>query len=197
MHIPLFEYPSYWYNLSDWEFKKKILLKRINKQKFVRQPYQDFLTDRQTNNNVYIKFCEDFLRDELSQFCEEAKVSCRMSDAWAVKYEKGDHQTVHNHGGWGFSGILYVEYDPKVHDPSWFVAPWQDPRTDRTKLNKPHNVNEGTLIIFPSSCLHYAPPNQVNKMRMILSFDLLPMKSDQSFVGVEPTIRTADNVGNK
>ena len=30
MKAPLFEFPSYQYNISDWEFKKKGLLKAIN-----------------------------------------------------------------------------------------------------------------------------------------------------------------------
>jgi hypothetical protein len=41
--------------------------------------------------------------------------------------------TVHNHRGWGFSGVIYLEYDPNVHTPTFFVAPWQDPSTDTTK----------------------------------------------------------------
>ena len=27
------------------------------------------------------------------EFCKEAKVTCSMSDAWCVKYQKGDYQT--------------------------------------------------------------------------------------------------------
>ena len=44
-----------------------------------------------------------------------------MTDAWAVRYQKGDQQTIHNHKSWGFTGILYVEFDPKVHSPTTFV----------------------------------------------------------------------------
>ena len=49
--------------------------------------------------------------------------------------------------GVGVSGILYVEYDPKVHTPTCFVAPWQDPRQDTTSLAYPKDVKEGTLFI--------------------------------------------------
>ena len=44
-----------------------------------------------------------------------------MTDAWCVRYYKGDQQTVHNHRGWGFSGIIYVEFDPKIHSSTTFV----------------------------------------------------------------------------
>jgi hypothetical protein len=50
MKAPLFEYPSYQYQIDDWDFKKKGLLNRINSQKFVRTTLQTFETDRQTNN---------------------------------------------------------------------------------------------------------------------------------------------------
>ena len=39
MKAPLFEYPSYQYQIDDWEFKKKGLLRRIE-EKFVRTELQ-------------------------------------------------------------------------------------------------------------------------------------------------------------
>ena len=174
MKAPLFEYPSYQYEISDWDFKKKGLLNRINSQKFVRTELQTFETDRGTNNKTYVRYLEEFLREELYYFCQEAEVSCSMTDAWCVRYEKNDHQTIHNHRGWGFSGIIYVEFDPKVHSPTTFVAPWQEPRSDTTSLVQPQNVKEGTMFIAPSSCLHFVHPNTSRKRRTIISFDLLP-----------------------
>jgi hypothetical protein len=174
MKASLFEYPSYQYEIGDWEFKKKGLLNRINSQKFVRTELQAFETDRQTNNKAYVRYLQELLRDEMFYFCKEAEVTCGVTDAWCVRYEKGDHQTIHNHRGWGFSGIIYVEFDPKVHSPTCFVAPWQEPRTDTTSLAKPQNVKEGTMFIAPSSCLHFVHPNQSRKRRTIISFDLLP-----------------------
>ena len=174
MKAPLFEFPSYRYEIKDWEFKKRGLLSRINKSKFVRTELQTFETDRQTCKKSYVRYMEQFLQPELLEFCQEAQVSCSVSDAWAVKYHKGDQQTIHNHRGWGFSGILYVEYDPKVHTPTCFVAPWNDPRSDTTSLATPSNVNEGTVVIAPSWALHYVNPNKTRKQRTVVVFDLLP-----------------------
>ena len=178
MKAPLFEFPSYQYEIKDWEFKKKGLLSRINKSKFIRTEFQTFETDRQTCGKSYVRYMEEFLEPELSEFCEEAQVTCSVSDAWGVKYQKGDHQTVHNHRGWGFSGILYVEYDPKVHTPTCFVAPWQDPRSDTTSLAYPCNIKEGTLVIAPSFTHHFVHPNKARKQRTVVSFDLLPQLPD-------------------
>ena len=175
MKAPLFEFPSYQYEVDDWDFKKKGLLNRIDKGTFVRTELQNFETDRQTDvNKNWVHYLQEFLRPELHQFCQEAKVTCGMTDAWCVRYQKGDQQTIHNHRGWGFSGILYVGFDPKVHTPTCFMAPWQDPRTDRTSLVFPQNVKEGTLFIAPSFTHHFVHPNNVRKHRTVVVFDLLP-----------------------
>ena len=174
MKAPLFEFPSYQYEISDWDFKKKGLLNRINKSKFVRTDLQNFETDRSTCEKAYVHYLTEFLGDILNEFCQEAQVTCQMTDAWCVKYQKGDHQVVHNHRGWGFSGALYVEFDPRVHTATSFVAPWQEARTDTTFFSTPENIREGTIFIFPSYCLHYVQPNQSRKQRTVISFDLLP-----------------------
>ena len=184
MKAPLFEFPSYQYQVSDWEFKKKGLLTRINKGKFIRTELQTFETDRQTCGKSYVRYIEEFLRPELFEFCQEAEVTCGLTDAWAVKYQKGDQQGVHNHRGWGFSGVLYVEYDPKVHTPTCFVAPWNDPRTDTTLLASPQ-VKEGILFICPSFTHHFAHPNEVRKQRTVIAFDLLPQLPDHQAINSE------------
>ena len=174
MKTPLFEYPSFQYEVSDWDFKKRGLLNRINKSEFIRTKLQTFETDRQTCGKSYVKYFEDFLQPELSEFCQEAEVTCAMTDAWCVKYQKGDHQTIHNHRGWGFSGVLYVEFDPKVHTSTCFMAPWQNPRTDTTILTTPSNIKEGMVFIAPSVTHHFVYPNPSRKQRTVISFDLLP-----------------------
>ena len=179
MKKSLFEFPSYQYEVGDWEFKKKGLLKRINKSSFIRQVPGDVRVlshegDRHTNNKSYVQYLSDFLRPELSNFCDEAQVTCSMTDAWCVRYQKGDQQTIHNHRGWGFSGVLYVEFDPKVHTSTCFMAPWQNPRTDTTILTTPSNIKEGMVFIAPSVTHHFVYPNPSRKQRTVISFDLLP-----------------------
>ena len=174
MKAPLFEFPSYQNEVNDWEVKKKGLLNRLNNSELVRTNLQTFETDRETAGKRYVNYIAEVLKPELEEFCQEAKVSCCVTDAWAVRYYKGDHQTIHNHRSWGFSGILYVEYDPKVHTPTCFLCPWQEPRTDVTTLVLPHNIKEGTLFIAPSFTHHFVQPNIVRKPRIVIAFDLMP-----------------------
>ena len=174
MKASLFEFPSYRYEVGDWEFKKKGLLNRINRSDLKRSQFQNFESNRQTDvNKSWVHYLQGLLKPELSEFCMEAQVSCSMTDAWCVRYQKGDQQTIHNHRGWGFSGVLYVEYDPKVHSPTCFMAPWQDPRNDRTSFATPE-VKEGTILIAPSFTHHFVHPNKARKQRTVISFDLLP-----------------------
>ena len=173
MRFPLFQFPSFIYPIDDWSFKKKALLSRINKGEFIRTDLQNFETDRQTNGKTYVRYLEEFLKPQLMQFCEEAKVSCSISDAWCVKYQKGDHQTTHNHRGWCFSGLIHVEFDPEVHQPATFVSPWQNPVSDTTSLAQ-FPSTEGLLMIAPSWALHFVPPNTSDKQRVVVAFDLLP-----------------------
>ena len=182
MKTQLFEYPTYQYQLTDWDFKKKAILGKLKKEEFIRTPLQTFECDRQKNKNRYLHFFQDLINKELNQFCQEAQVTCCMTDCWTVRYQKGDQQTVHNHRSWGFSGVLYVEYNPKEHTPTCFVVPWQDPRTDTTSLVHPQDVEEGTMFIFPSYTLHFVKPNQSRTQRTILSFDLLPKTPDHRVI---------------
>ena len=75
-----FEYPTYQYQIKDWEFKKKGLLKRIKEEKFVRTDLQTFETDRQTNKKSYLHYFQDLIKDELWEFVQEAQVTCSMTD---------------------------------------------------------------------------------------------------------------------
>ena len=173
MKFPLFEFPSFIYPIDDWPFKKKALLSRINKSEFIRSDLQNFETDRRTNGKTYVRYLEEFLQPQLMEFCKEAKVTCSMSDAWCVKYQKGDYQTTHNHRGWGFSGLIHVEFDPEIHKPATFVSPWQNPVNDTTSLSQFPSL-EGLLMIAPSWALHFVQPNTSDKERVVVAFDLLP-----------------------
>ena len=71
MKAPLFEYPSYQYQIQDWEFKKKGLLKRIKEEKLIRTNLQNFETDRQTSKKSYLHYFQDLIKSELTEFCQE------------------------------------------------------------------------------------------------------------------------------
>ena len=73
MKSSLFEYPSFQYEVKDWDFKKKSILSKIKRQEFIRTGLQTFETDRQTNNKSYVTWLSNLLHEELSLFCQERK----------------------------------------------------------------------------------------------------------------------------
>ena len=171
---PLFAIPIFKYECKDWNFKKKKILRRIKNKNFKRSLFQNFNSDRGSNDFLFKScFIETFV-EELSEFAKDLKVQkIAVTDVWTVKYDVDDYQGPHNHRSYSYSGILYTEYDPKVHQPTIFVGPWNDPITDTTQLKVPQNIKEGTIIFFPSVLLHYSPQNKSTKKRTIISFDLL------------------------
>ena len=102
----------------------------------------------------------------------------KMTDAWCVRYQRGDYQIIHNHRAWGFSGILYVDYDPEVHTPTTFIIILRDVGKIQEQIG--HSTcssspcKEGVIFITPSYTHHYVEPNSSDKLRTVISFDLLP-----------------------
>ena len=177
MKLPLFEFPSFIYQIDDWEFKKKSLLARINKSEFVRTDLQHFETDRQTNGKTYIRYLEEFLEPQLMEFCKEAKVSCSMTDAWCVKYQKGDYQEYHHHGG----SMISVVYFLKVDEDSakiYFKQPFIDmiePRykqfRDDTYQTVFYTPQPGMILIFRSYLEHCVEKHDNDSERITLSYN--------------------------
>ena len=175
MKVSFFDYPTFRYEIPDWEFKKKGLLKRIKEENLERDGQDFYDSDRLTNGNSYVNFLSDLLHPQLEQFYKECECRCTISDAWAVRYNKGDHQTAHCHRAWGFSAVLYVNFDPEVHTPTYFVRPWLD-RSGQSYIATP-SAREGVMYFYPSSLLHFVVPNKTNKKRLVVAFDLLPQSA--------------------
>lgn len=157
---------------EDWESKKASLGALLRDEDFERNSLAQFETDRHSNGNRYVNdFCRIF-GDELNRFGMEMGLTrLRIGAIWAVRYERGDYHSVHNHRSTGYSGILYMDYDEAEHTPSIHVSPWNNPITDMTELSAPP-VREGTFIFVPSSVLHYTRPNESDKLRQIIAFDM-------------------------
>jgi len=168
----LFKTLAYQYDIKDWGNKKSKLNSLINANKFTRNPLQNFSSDRNEDKVSYVnEFCEIF-KDELDQFKQELGVTgFDVTDAWTVKYDKGDFHVPHNHSGNGFSGIVYLDFDPSEHTTTYFVSPINDPVTDQTQIMESPGA-EGMMLIVPSCIMHYTIPNKSDIQRSIVSFDI-------------------------
>ena len=157
---------------EDWESKKAKLKALLQDDEFERSGLAQFETDRHNNDGRYVDdFCRIF-GDELNRFGMEMGLSqLRIGAIWAVRYGHGDYHAVHNHRSTGYSGILYVDYNEDEHSPSIHVSPWNNPITDMTELAAPP-VREGSFVFVPSNVLHYSKPNDSDKLRSIVAFDM-------------------------
>jgi hypothetical protein len=171
---PLFIVPIFKYQTKDWNFKKKKILTKLQKN-FKRSALLESFDSDRGNMDSFFKFqFRETFSEEFEQFSKEIGINdIKLDDVWSVNYNLGDYQGPHNHRSYSYSGILYLEYDENLHKPTIFLGPWNNPITDKTQLGIPQNVKEGTIIFFPSALLHYAPANKSHKKRTIISFDLL------------------------
>jgi len=174
MITPLFVVPLYHYEVNEWDRKKKALLSRINKNKFDYYDLATFQTDRQSDKNKYALDFEQIFDEELAKFKKEADVSyLKIKDTWTLKYSKvNESHCPHNHSSTGYTGILYLEHDSRVHPPTTFIGPWNEPKSDTTQLSSLPNARPGIIYIWPSALLHYVDGMRTNKQRVITSWDM-------------------------
>ena len=64
----LFLVPLYFYEIKEWDRKKKALLSRVNKSNFGYLHANTFQTDRGNEKNRYALDFEGIFREELDQF---------------------------------------------------------------------------------------------------------------------------------
>ena len=170
----LFHVPIYYYEVKDWDRKKKALISKLDPKVFKYYMLNDFASDRHVEKNSYSIDIQNIFDEELNQFKQECRLNyLQVTDAWTLKYnKKGEYHCPHNHGSNGFSAVLYLEFDPEVHEAVTFVGPWNDPVNDRTLLSTIPNPKEGTIYIWPSVLVHYVDAMKTNKPRMVTSWDM-------------------------
>ena len=95
-----------------------------------------------------------------------------ISAIWYQSYTRNQHHELHNHGPIGWSAIFYAIFDKEEHRSTTFYAPFADVAGELLKVEP--EVDEGTLLIFPSSLYHEAKLSTSDKQRAIISFNMFP-----------------------
>ena len=186
----MFEVPLYHIKIDNWKEKKKLLLELFSaiEHNVTKVQYEheggsvstDFYkTDRHYQSKEYDKI-PNILTDEIKLFIRENNLKYNKNHtSWRMKscpwFEKGkleDYHSVHNHGACGYSAVCFINYDPNVHKPTKFQSPFLDFNMGDIIHYLPPNIEEGSMIIFPSAIAHSTIPSHVNVNRLILSFNL-------------------------
>jgi hypothetical protein len=173
--IPYFHYEK----PENWEHIKTELLSflsYLNNQE--RRDIERFYSSANHSEESMVMLRDKFISlmsDKLQEFGREVGAqSFEIENIWAVSYEKGDFHDVHNHGIDGMTGILYLDYDENEHPPTTYVGA-NNFMTGHTQLSSPA-VKEGDLVFVPSSVLHYTRPNESDKTKTSIAFDLVLKK---------------------
>jgi hypothetical protein len=169
--------PFYHVKLSNWQDKKNTLIKiwdRCAKSNMVHHKGHDQITDYD-NDNTYHLLIDDLLHDDLcAGVLALGYVNARphITTAWYQIYNNNHHHAPHNHGLGSLSIVVFVDYCPDSHSPTTFIAPFTSLKDGNVLEYIPSGITEGSMIIFPSALMHYAPTNQTDEERMIMAANI-------------------------
>lgn len=176
----MFEIPLYHIKCQDWEVKKQKLLNLVNKSNLsyskgesVKTSFHDHIEHSTSDiKGEFTEVLSKLLKTEIETFCNQSGLSfLRMTNSWFQTASSKDYHSIHNHGALGYTCIGYIQYDKELHSPTHFVAPYTNPLNGNIIRYVP-NVDEGSLVFFPSMIFHYAEPNNSDIERTILSFNI-------------------------
>jgi hypothetical protein len=169
----MFSVPIYTVRTENWKEKKKKIKKEINFKNIEKKGLHTFGTDRQNDGKSYIKPFSNIFQNELNLFLDKiSKESLIITDMWTVRYKTLEYQSTHNHGSFGFSSILYLDFNPKLHDTTCFISPFSDFYSDHLAWYRPYDMQEGDFLFFPSCILHNFSPNFSFITRRCIGFDI-------------------------
>ena len=172
----MFAVPIVYYPIANWsENKKKILDALPPEDDSQLEPngtglYTDFFINGKVKElPSYFHTVVDVIKPYLKDFMDGNPVE--FVEMWYQKYYNMVEHKTHCHGFTGWSSIIYVEFDPKVHESTRFFSPFRQPWDCDVEVFQP-KVKEGDMIIFPSSVLHEAPVNRTDTRRTIVSYNI-------------------------
>ena len=161
--------PFYHYKVNNWREKKEQLLDFVSTLSF---KFKDQIADLYTTygdqtSSIPLKILED----DIVKFTTEVKYSGEINaEIWFQKYYENQFHSPHNHGAIGYSAVLYINFDKRIHEGTRFLAPFNDP--DGNHIEFVPDVDEGSLIFFPSYLYHYTLPNKSDTIRIVMSVNL-------------------------
>ena len=100
---------------------------------------------------------------------------------WYILMEQGGHLKPHNHPTGWLSGVLYLVVPERKADEGnieFGLHGNNFPVLDAGYPKEVYQVEEGGLILFPSSLFHRTIPFQSDSKRLCIAFDLSPAEPD-------------------
>ena len=186
----MFNIPFYRTEIPKWDIHKEDVLFKLHENLDGYIEKHECMTSFYTvkgNLNLSLKLFKpflDFINPSLNHLREIESMSGgypipEISHIWYQSYTKQQYHQLHNHGALGWSAIFYAIFDKKEHRPTTFYAPFSDVLGEIIEYEP--DVNEGTLLIFPSFLQHEARSGMSDKERVIISFNMSPISPSVVF----------------
>lgn len=173
--VPLFSVPVFHTICNDWSNKKTVLLDLMKNYEF--ENVGNVTTTYSEKNNFGInlelnKKLEEIFSVELNSFQEKFNFPYfSIENSWFQVEKQGMNHEIHNHGI-GVSAICYLEYNKKYHKPVNFVSPHFDVFDGSLEIISLSNIDEGSLILFPSIISHFTHKNTSEHERKVVAFNI-------------------------
>ena len=172
--VGLFSVPFCHKKIQNWKEKKSQLLKLKVEEHINYENEDNIATDFPfSNKNNYSQKIEEILQEELNSIYMHIGVeNYFIKNSWIEVSEENMNHNPHNHGALGLSAVVFLNYNPKYHKPTHFISPIGNFETGVNLHFIPFNVDEGSLIVFPSMINHFTMPNKSDVPRTIISFNM-------------------------
>tara|TARA_B100000427_G_scaffold307432_1_gene294905 strand:- start:355 stop:945 length:591 start_codon:yes stop_codon:yes gene_type:complete len=174
----MFQVPIIHYEIKNWEVNKNKILRALPPETDEHMDpedhglYTDFFKNAHVGNDDMPPYADaviEVIKPYLADFTDQRRVE--FTDMWYQKYYRGVSHGPHNHGHSGWSSVIYVEFDPEVHQATQFYSPFHNVWNGNLETFIPP-VNEGDMVLFPSTITHEALPNRSDTRRTIVSYNL-------------------------
>ena len=125
--------------------------------------------------------CIDSTAQTVLRFLKVSNNGIEITGCWANINASGASHPIHSHPNNFLSGIYYVSTHPgadsvNFHDPRSQTSIIRPPVTKLTSQNTDQvvvTVSDGMLLMFPSYLAHSVAPNESDKLRISISFNMM------------------------
>ncbi len=169
-HENMFIVPLVHIQSRNWEKKQKIIIDYFNNLELDLDG--TVLTNYHKNYKELNSFVAELFDEELNLLLDKLDIGTKnIHSSWFEYSKPGNYHNIHTHGAYGYSAVCFVKFDNNTHTATNFVSPFLS-FLDGNILDYTPKVDEGSIIFFPSSIPHYTNPNNSEKERVILSFNI-------------------------
>jgi uncharacterized protein (TIGR02466 family) len=125
-----------------------------------------------------VKFVEDCAKEYWNEMAYHKELEPFVFQMWANKTPRDGYIDSHLHGNMPFTAVLYVDASPEqgnllIENPLEMILMTQPISPDiKYPIGEEISVKSGDLIMFPGYIRHSVKPNNTDKPRLILGFNI-------------------------